>query len=81
MIYESDITYLVSQWETNRETMNVNDCITGLKNLVEKSQDEEQQRFYDPTDLMTPEELKEYWEDMEAEYWVDQQKNSNIYYS
>lgn len=81
MIYESDITALVSQWEANQETLNVRDCISSMRDLIDRTHDEEAQRFADPTDFMTPEETKEYFEDMEADYWIEQQKNTDIYYS
>ena len=73
MIYEHDLQELMTQWNSRIKSQEydpsycdaINDCVYDLKNLISNLSQEEAE-VCDPFANMSEEELKEVFEDMQA---------------
>lgn len=72
MIYESQIQELLSKWREAPST-SVNDCINDVETLIDKNYQDEAAMFA----LMPPEEVQSYLDDLDADYYINEQKELN----
>lgn len=72
MLYEADIRFLIEKWVLKAEktpekqySTGVKDCVEDLRNLIDRIHQEE---FNNYIESLTPEQLKEYCDEQEADY-------------